>query len=114
MAQQQVFDLKLAYGEYKGKMQLSRYAATGNIAVLFIDPDSDEPLATATVDLGEKLPKGYITIKNYSEGEGMYQTMLDAGIVDGGEEIGVGPFRASVWMAKLTQKAYTDAALINI
>jgi len=43
--------------------------------------DEEGPVATATVNMGDKLPKDQAYIKDYSENEGMLEALADAGIV---------------------------------
>jgi len=43
--------------------------------------EEEGPIATATIDLGEKLPKDQAYIKDYSENDGMLDTLIESGIV---------------------------------
>ena len=43
--------------------------------------DEEGPIATATVNLGEKLPRNQAYIKDYSENTGMLDALKEAGIV---------------------------------
>ena len=63
---------------------LSTYAVDQSNALLLLDSDTSERIATATVNLsgyGVNLKGDLIPIKNYSENEGMLQTLLDAGVI---------------------------------
>lgn len=55
----------------------------GRKGIRLYDYDGGEPVASATVNLVDhKLPEGYVHIKNYSENEGMTESLVEAGIVD--------------------------------
>jgi hypothetical protein len=43
--------------------------------------DKEGPIATCTVNLGQKLPPDQAYIKDYSENEGMMLSLVNAGIV---------------------------------
>lgn len=43
--------------------------------------DEEGVIATATLNLGEKLPKDQAYIKDYFENAGMLQALIDAGII---------------------------------
>lgn len=61
-------------------------AAYGNLrlALRLVDPDTGEPIATATVNLpDEPLAPNEIAVKDYSENEGMTQTLALGGIIVG-------------------------------
>ena len=57
--------------------------ANGRTAIQLFDTADHEPVCTATVNVPEvELPEGYVFIKNYSENEGILETLVAAGIID--------------------------------
>lgn len=58
------------------------YYSNNRKAIRLIDGDSGEPIATATVNLpAVELAENEVVVKDYSENQGMYVALLDAGIV---------------------------------
>lgn len=106
-----VIELKLSFATYRCQLKLGRYQPVGNTAVSFSDVETGEPIATATIPTDEPFPDRYVLIKNYSEGEGMYQSLLDAGVVKPGQELHIGPFQSSAWLCELTDDAFEWAAV---
>ena len=53
----------------------------GNTGIQLFVAETGEPMATATVNLGKKLPKDQAYIKDYSENAGMLEVLKEAGIV---------------------------------
>jgi hypothetical protein len=70
---------RIRFKHYACVLELSKYR-TGEIAVQLVDEDDFSPVATASVYVPGLLP-GEVAIKDYSENEGMLQTLLDAGVV---------------------------------
>jgi hypothetical protein len=54
----------------------------GQIALLLKDAADGTPVAKATVAVEEKIPQGCIVVKDYSETEGMSDTLIRAGLID--------------------------------
>ena len=65
----------------KLKVVFTKYANTGNTAIVLKSLD-DEPMYTATVNItGYPLDKDECFIKDYSENEGVLNTLIHAGII---------------------------------
>ena len=63
------------------KLLLSKYS-NGRTTVIFINPDDGEEEAIATINLPNiELKKDEVIIKDYSENEGMYESMLKLGYI---------------------------------
>jgi hypothetical protein len=60
-------------------VSVTKYS-NGNTALQLWN-EEEGPIATATVNMGDKLPKDQAYIKDYSENEGMLEALADAGIV---------------------------------
>jgi hypothetical protein len=60
---------------------LSGYVDSGNTAILLVDKTDGERIATATVNLSEKLPEDQAYIKDYSENVGMLDALKKAGFI---------------------------------
>ena len=61
---------------------IRRTYTNGRNALLLIDAESREPVAVATVNLPDHDPgHNNVLIKDWSENEGMYDALLEAGII---------------------------------
>ena len=66
---------------YEGALAFDRYQ-NGRVMMRLYCVDDGEPLATCTVNIPEyPLEEGEVIIKDYSENEGMFNVLEDAGIV---------------------------------
>ncbi len=67
------YDCILWFGEYQNN---------GRKAILLLEKETDEYFADVTVNLpNEELSENEVIIKDYSENEGMLDTLVSAGIV---------------------------------
>lgn len=67
------------YATYECYVELGEYE-NGNTAIQ-LWTEEDGPIATATVNLGEVLPKDQAYIKDYSENEGILEALSQAGVI---------------------------------
>jgi hypothetical protein len=73
---------KTPYGDYQLKLQFAKYS-NGQTAIKLIDITDGMPFATATVCVEDDLVKeGEVAIKDYSENEGMLDTLIDADVIE--------------------------------
>jgi hypothetical protein len=70
---------KVKFQDWYCEMEVKRYL-NGNTAIQLWN-EEEGPIATATVNLGEKLPRNQAYIKDYSENTGMLDALKEAGIV---------------------------------
>lgn len=67
----------------KGRLVLSRYFADGSVAIQIVDPETGEPLLTATVLPHTASPaEGEFFIKAWSENEGCDTALERAGLIE--------------------------------
>lgn len=77
----------IKFHEYDCCISIGHYLAVdsqGNlrIALTLEDPDNGEDIAVATINIpGEPLSKDEVIIKDYSENEGMLETLINASII---------------------------------
>jgi hypothetical protein len=73
--------MEVTFKIWKCKVQFARYA-NDRIAIQLVDHEDGEPIATASVNLPEyDLPADHVIIKDWSENEGMYETLIEAGLI---------------------------------
>lgn len=73
---------KSPYGEYQLSASFAKYA-NGQTAIKLFDVTDGMPFATATVCVEDNLLKAdEVAIKDYSENEGILNSLIEADIVD--------------------------------
>jgi hypothetical protein len=70
---------RIRFLQYACVLEISKYR-TGELRLELVDEDDFSPVATASV-LVPGLLEGEVAIKDYSENEGMLQTLLDARVI---------------------------------
>jgi hypothetical protein len=79
-----IIDLDLKYFKGKAEVVLSLYQHDLSPAILLVHPETEEPLVTASVCLVDaKRSEKYSTwIKDWSENEGMLNTLITSKVVE--------------------------------
>ena len=73
---------QVQFKEWNADIYVERYKNNGRIAIELIDPEDGEIIAVATINIPEiELQENEVIIKDYSENEGMYLTLLMAGVI---------------------------------
>jgi hypothetical protein len=80
MFSNKTFELVTPYSTYDVKLVRGFYG-NGNKAVQLMDAEDGSPVMIATVNLGNRNPDDLITIKNYSENEGVLEFLQEIGFV---------------------------------
>lgn len=73
---------KTKYATYENCEWSARQYGNGNLALQVVS-EEDGPICVCTVNPGERVDDGRIAIKDYSENEGMVDTLLEMGIIKG-------------------------------
>ncbi len=82
---------------------------TGNIAIVLFTEDK-RPWCNATINV-EGLSASEVAVKNYPEMHGMYNDLLEAGIVKPAHR-GIGSGRSGLRECELTQEAMAEAFIV--
>jgi len=69
----------IGFGGYICDVIIQRYG-TGNLAIRLLDSEDGMPVAVATTNAND-LELDEVAIKDYSENKGMYETLLENGII---------------------------------
>lgn len=76
-----IVTLDAKYLKGKVKLVFGRYG-NGRTAIMLQDPHTEEPMATATVNLPEaQIAAGHVFLKGWSENEGIPEALEKAGVV---------------------------------
>lgn len=72
--------MKIKFKKWTGELKVTRYAHGNRIALLIVD--SEGPIAYCTVNIPEEpMAEDEVAIKDYSENEGMLETLMEAKVV---------------------------------
>jgi len=71
---------KTKYGTYPNCEFVAGHYGNGNLALQVVSND-EGPVTTCTVNPGEVVPPNAIAVKNYSENDGMVNTLKEMGII---------------------------------
>jgi hypothetical protein len=69
----------IIFNDFKCEIQIEKYH-NGNKVIRLVDAEDGMPVAVATTNV-EGLQPDEIAIKDYSENEGMYETLVKAGVI---------------------------------
>jgi len=84
----------------------SHYMSNNNKSISLIDKEDGGPVATATTNLVEEtIPTDVVFIKDYSENEGMAESLIKAGIIEPEVVSTVGQTFVKINAYKLTARA---------
>lgn len=99
--------LIMRFKHWQCKIVPGRYE-NNRLALKLVDMVDEEPIAKITVDVSEipRIP-GYIHVKDWDENEGMFQALMDAGIVQS-EHVKIPSGSVDVIQAKLTDMALQE------
>lgn len=61
----------------------TKYMNNNNLALVLLDKEDGEMVARVTINTEQKLPDDVALVKDYSENEGMLESIKNAGIVKG-------------------------------
>lgn len=73
--------MKVKYKKWDCIVRWSMYRDNNNIAIQLVDENTKELVAVATTNTGFKDDFPEVQIKDYSENEGMWQALVDAGVI---------------------------------
>lgn len=73
--------MKVKFKDWNCVVQWSIYYENNNIAIQLVDENTKELVAVATTNTGFKDDFPEVQIKDYSENEGMWQALVDAGVI---------------------------------
>ena len=78
--------MKVTFAGFECDVVFEKYAANGQHAILLRESGTGMPVCTATVCIPDWEPfrkPNWVAIKDYSENEGIFDALYDAGIVKG-------------------------------
>lgn len=100
--------MKVKYKKWNCIVQWSMYYENNNIAIQLVDEKTKELISVATTNTGRKNIESTVQIKDYSENEGMWQALVDAGVIVDEVIRTITSGYVEVKVAKLTEAAQKD------
>lgn len=100
--------MKVKYKKWNCIVQWSMYYANNNIAIQLVDEKTKELISMATSNTGLKNIESTVQIKDYSENEGVWQALVDAGVIKDKIIDTISTVYVEVKVAELTEEAKQD------
>lgn len=100
--------MKVKYKKWNCIVQWSLYYANNNIAIQLIDEKTKELISVATANTGHENIESTVQIKDYSENEGIWQALVNAGVIEDKVIRTIASDYVEVKVAKLTEAAQKD------
>lgn len=99
-----IIDVKLSWGyEYKNCHLVPGRYGNGNLALRVL-AENDEPIMVASVNPGEEIPDDRIAIKDYSENQGIADTLVRYGYIEEEPEDLISSGFVEIPVYRLTEK----------
>ena len=100
--------MRVKFKKWNCIVQWSMYRENNNIAIQLIDENTKELISVATTNTGRKNEELKVQIKDYSENEGMWQSLVDAGVIKYKIVNTIPTGYVEVKVAELTEEAKKD------
>ena len=84
------------------------YHENNNIAIQLVDEKTKELISVATTNTGRKNLESTVQIKDYSENEGMWKALVNAGVIEDKVIRTIASGYVEVKVAELTEEAKQD------
>lgn len=100
--------MKVKYKKWNCIVRWSMYHENNNIAIQLIDEKTKELISVATTNTGFKDDFPEVQIKDYSENEGMWKALVNAGVIEDKVIRTIASGYVKVKVAELTEEAKKD------
>lgn len=100
--------MRVKFKKWNCIVRWSMYRENNNIAIQLIDENTKELISVATTNTGRKNEEFKVQIKDYSENEGMWQSLVDAGVIKDKIINTIPTGYVEVKVAELTEEAKQD------
>lgn len=100
--------MKVKYKKWNCIIEWSIYSQNDNIAIILLDEKTKELVTFATTNTSEKTDWTKIQVKDWSENEGIWQALVNAGVIEDKVIRTIASGYVEVKVAKLTEAAQKD------
>ena len=97
--------MKVKFKDWNCIIEWSIYSQNNNIAIKLLDEKTKELVAVATTNTSEETPLPGVQIKDWSENRGMWEALVDAGVIESEPIEKIVSYFVLVKVGKLTEKA---------
>lgn len=97
--------MKVKFKDWNCIIEWSMYLENDNIAIKLLDEKTKELVAVATTNTSEETPLPGVQIKDWSENRGMWEALVDAGVIETEPVEKITSYFVQVKVGKLTEKA---------
>lgn len=100
--------MKVKFKDWNCIIEWGIYLENKNIAIKLLDEQTKELVAIATTNISEETDWGKIQVKDWSENRGMWQALVNAGVIESEPVEKITSYFVQVKVGKLTEKADKD------
>lgn len=100
--------MKVKFKDWNCIIEWSLYLENDNIAITLLDEKTKELISMATTNTGYKNSESNVQIKDWSENKGMWQALVNAGVIEDKVIRTIASGYVEVKVAKLTEAAQKD------
>lgn len=97
--------MKVKYKKWNCIVQWSMYYENNNIAIQLVDEKTKELVTFATTNTSEKTDWTKIQVKDWSENRGMWEALVNAGVIESEPVEKITSYFVQVKVGKLTKQA---------
>lgn len=100
--------MKVKFKDWNCIIEWSLYLENDNVAIKLLDENTKELVAVATTNTSEETPLPGVQIKDWSENRGMWEALVDSGVIESEPVEKITSYFVQVKVGKLTEKAEED------
>ena len=97
--------MKVKFKDWNCIIEWSIYSQNNNIAIKLLDENTKELVAVATTNTSEETDRGKIQVKDWSENRGMWEALVDSGVIESEPVEKITSYFVQVKVGKLTKQA---------
>lgn len=100
--------MKVKFKDWNCIIEWGIYLENKNIAIKLLDEQTKELVAIATTNISEETDWGKIQVKDWSENRGMWEALVNAGVIESEPVDKITSYFVQAKVGKLTEKADKD------
>ena len=100
--------MKVKFKNWNCIIEWSMYLENNNIAIVLLDEKTKELVTFATTNTSEKTDWAKIQVKDWSENRGMWEALVNAGVIESEPVEKITSYFVQVKVGKLTDVARED------
>lgn len=97
--------MKVKFKDWDCVIEWSVYLENDNIAIILLDEKTKELVTFATTNTSEKTDWTKIQVKDWSENRGMWEALVDSGVIETEPVDKIASYFVQVKVGKLTKQA---------